>query len=293
MRYRESAPRAGSAFIALLAALGIASPAFAGSIQQPGLTTGLAEGYGLTEGLYSVSVLNFGPRTTSPDYTTQTVGIPLFLTWSTPWDIGNAHVSFKAAPLVEVKADGPGLSKGGYYSPYAGAWFSWWLGDGYNLSVGEGAQIGVSDDLTKALGRDYTAFQQNVALSYVKTNWNITGNLFYTQGRTRDTGSQPRTLNLDFTAIKRSGREEFGVVAFAQTDLNSPSVGYLGEGRKQSEIAVGGLYSYLIGNLMSVQFKLTTDIHQKNLGGRDTRLWIQLVTPLWTPPAPTPRNAAQ
>lgn len=270
--------------------LGLAPPASAGSIQQPGLTTGLAEGYGNTPGLYSATMLNFGLRTTDP-LTTQTVLIPMFVTWSTPLDIGTAHVSLKAAPLVGVSLDAPGLQETNVYLPYASVWFSWFLGNGFNLSLGEGAQLGVGNDLTRAIGRDFVAFQQNAALSYVKNNWNATANAFYTSGRTRDTGSQPHTFNLDLTASKRSLRREYGVVAFGQWDLNSPAVGYLPEGQKQSQLAVGGLFGYIVGNLVMVQAKLTTDIYQKNYGGHDTRLWLQVVLPVWTPRAPTPRNA--
>ena len=270
--------------------LGFATASIAGSIQQPGLTTGLPEGYGRTEGFYSATVLDFGVRSTDP-YTYQTVGIPMYAIWSTRWDVGGAHLSFKAAPFVGVGLNAPGLNQTNVYSPYASAWFSWFLGDGFNLSLGEGAQIGLRNKLTKAIGRDFTAFQQNVALSYVKHNWNITGNAFYTTGRTRDTGSQPHTLNLDVTMIKRFGRKEYGGIGFGQWDLNSPSVGYLGAGKKQTEVAVGGLFGYLVGNLVSVQAKLTADVYQKNLGGYDARLWLQVILPLWTPRAPTPRSA--
>jgi hypothetical protein len=280
--------RTAAALLATL--LGFASFANAGSIQQPGLTTGMPEGFGRTEGLYSATVLDFGVRSTDP-HSTQTVAIPTFFILSTAWDIGNAHVSFKAAPLVGVSLDAPGLNETNVYSPYASVWLSWFLGNGLNLSLGEGAQIGVRNDLTKAIGRDFTAFQQNVALSYVKNNWNVTGNAFYTMGRTRDTGSQPDTLNLDFTAIKRHGRKEYGAIAFGQWDLNSPSVGYLGEGKKQSEYAVGGLFGYIVGNLVQVQAKLTMDVYQKNLGGYEPRLWLQVILPVWTPRAPTPRHA--
>ena len=270
--------------------LGFASVAGAGSIQQPGLTAGMPEGFGRTEGFYSASILDFGIRNTDPN-TIQTVAIPTFFIWSTPWDIGGAHVSFKGAPLVGVALDAPGLSETRPYSPYASVWFSWFLGNGFNLSLGEGAQIGLDNDLTKAIGRDFTAFQQNLAISYVEANWNVTANAFYTTGRTRDTGSQPHTLNVDLTATKRHYRKEFGFVGYGQWDLNSPSVGYLGGGQKQSELAVGALWGYLVGNLVAVQAKLTTDVYQKNLGGRDTRLWVQVMLPVWTPRAPKPRNA--
>ena len=267
------------------------SSAFAGSIQRPGLTTGIPEGFGRTEGLYSATMLDFGVRTTDPTATRETLLVPTFATWSTPWDIGKTHISVKAAPFVGVSLDAPGLSRTNMYNPYVSVWLSWFVGNGVNVSIGEGAWIGVRNDLTKAVGRDFTAFQQNLAISYVKNNWNITGNAFYTTGRTRHTGSQPKTFNVDLTAIRRSYRKEYGAIGYGQWDLNSPSVGYLGGGKKQSEFAIGALWGYLIGNLVSVQAKLTTDVYQKNLGGHDTRLGVQVILPVWTPRAPKPRKA--
>ncbi len=278
-----------AAVLAIL--LGPATFASADSIQRAGLTTGIPEGYGRTPGFYVASMVDFGLRSTDPSITKQAVAIPVLFTWSTPWDIGNAHVSFKAAPFVGVAAYAPGLSRTRPYNPYASVWFSWFLGNGFNLSIGEGAQIGIPNDLTKAIGRDYIAFQQNVALSYMKSNWTVTGNAFYTTGRTRATGSQPHTFNIDVTAVKRVARKEYGAVGYGVWDLNSPEVGYLGEGRKQSEVAVGVLWGYLLGNLVSVQARATTDLYQKNFGGRDTRFTVMAVFPLWTPAAPRPRNA--
>lgn len=269
---------------AVLVACGLAAaPVLAGSIQQPGLTTGLAEGYGLTEGLYSVTAANLGFRNSDPKNTTSATVIPMFITWATPVEIADARLLVKAAPLVYVALDTPGLKKNALYSPYAGAWLSWYLGNGWNVAVGEGAQIGVANDLTRAVGRDFTAFQQNVALSYVRDNWNVTANTFYTTGRNRPEASQPRTFNVDLTAIKRDGRWESGFVGYGQWDVNSPSVGY---GARQREIAVGWLCGYLIGNQMSLQAKLTTDLEHHGISGRDTRAWLQLIVPLWTPPAP-------
>lgn len=277
-----------AAILAIL--LGSAPVATADSIERAGLTTGIPEGYGRTPGFYVASMFDFGLRSTDPSVTKQGVAIPVFFTWSTPWDVGNAHVSIKSAPFVGVLEHAPGLSSNRPYSPYASVWFSWFLGDGLNVSVGEGAQIGLSNELTKAIGRDFTAFQQNVAVTYLKNNVNITGNAFYTTGRTQSTGSQPHTFNIDFTAVKHVYRTDYGAVAYGVWDLNSPSVGYLGGGQKQSEFAVGALWGYFIGNLMQVQGKLTTDVYQNNYGGRDTRITIMTVFPFWTPAAPKPRN---
>jgi hypothetical protein len=288
---RLSLARGVQAAAVLATLLGSASSAAADSIQRPGLTTGIPEGYGRTPGFYVATMIDFGVRSTDPTLSQQAVGIPMFFTWSTPWDLGNTHVSIKAAPFVGVIEHAPGLSSTRPYNPYASVWFSWFLGDGVNLSIGEGAQIGLSNDLTKAVGRDFTAFQQNVALSYVKNNWNVTGNGFYTTGRTRNTASQPQTFNLDVTAIKRVARKEYGAIGYGVWDLNSPSVGYLGAGQKQREVAAGALWGYLVGNLVSVQARLTTDLYQNNFAGHDTRLSLLAIFPLWTPAAPRPRNA--
>jgi hypothetical protein len=236
-------------------------------------------------------MIDFGLRSTDPSITKQAVLAPMFFTWSTPWDLGTAHVSVKALPFVPVVEHAPGLAVTRPYNPYASVWFSWFLGDGLNVSVGEGVQIGVSNDLTKAIGRDFTAFQQNVALTYLKSNWNVTGNAFYTTGRERSTVSQPHTMNVDFTAVRHVYRTDQGPIAYGVWDLNSPSVGYLPNGQKQSEFAVGYLVGYLIGNLVQVQGKLTTDIYQNNYSGHDTRFTVMAVFPLWTPGAPAPRNA--
>jgi hypothetical protein len=281
-------PLRARAAAALVMLLGWPSGAAADSIQKAGLTTGIAEGFGRTPGVYIATIFDVGFRSTDPSITKQAVMIPTFVNWSTPWDIDKTHISFKAVPFVAVTAHAPGFGTTRPYSPYGSVWFSWFLGSGWNLSVGEGAQFGFSNKLTSALGRDYVAFQQNVALSYVKNNWNVTANTFYTAGRTRDTGSQPNTFNTDFTAIKRNARKEYGVIGYGVWDLNLPSVGY--PSGKQSEVAVGGYWGYLIGNLITLNGRLTTDIYQKNFGGHDTRLSFLAVLPLWTPSAPKPRH---
>lgn len=284
------APSARAA-AALAILLGTAWGAAADSIQKAGLTTGIPEGYGRTPGVYIASIFDIGFRSTDPSVTKQAVGIPVFITWSTPWDIGKAHVSFKTAPFILAVAHAPGLAETRPYDPYGSVWLSWFLGKGWNLSIGEGAWFGLSNDLTKALGRNFVAFQQNVAVSYVKNNWNVTANTFYTSGRTRATGSQPNTYNVDFTAIKRNARKEYGAIGYGVWDLNSPSAGYLPNGQKQSEVAVGAYWGYLIGNLITVNGRLTTDLYEKNFGGHDTRFTVLAILPLWTPAAPKPRNA--
>jgi len=277
---------------ALALILGSASIASADSIQRAGLTAGIPEGYGRTPGFYVASMIDFGLRSSDPSITKQGVFAPVFFTWSTPWDVGKAHVSIKSLPFVVVLEHAPGLEATRPYNPYASVWFSWFLGTGWNVSIGEGAQLGFSNDLTKPIGRDFVAFQQNVAVSYFRNNWNMTANTFYTTGHTGDNGgpSQPHTMNVDFTAVRHVYRTDQGPIAYGVWDLNSPATGYLPNGAKQSEFAVGYLVGYLIGNLVQVNGKVTTDIYQNNYGGRDTRLTVMAVFPFWTPGAPKPRN---
>ena len=68
-----------------LCAVGIiaAQSVLAGSIQQPGETSGIALGPPLPQGVYFVNFLNYGVRQSSPRVDT-TVDIPILL-WSTPW----------------------------------------------------------------------------------------------------------------------------------------------------------------------------------------------------------------
>src|SRR5262245_65415880 len=139
-------------FAVLLFLLGSAPFASADSIQRAGLTMGIPEGYGRTPGFYVASMLDFGLRSTDPSITKQLVFIPVFFTWSTPWDVGKAHVSVKSASYVGVMQKAPGFDETKPYNPYASVWFSWFLGNGWNFSIGEGAQIGYANDLTKSIG---------------------------------------------------------------------------------------------------------------------------------------------
>lgn len=268
----------------LVLALG-KTPASAGSIQQPGLTTGLAEGYAPEPGLYDVSAVNFGGDETF----NSTLGVPAFLNFSTPLEIAGARVQVKSVPLVVLGVNMPGLHKIGIYNSYVGTWFSWSLGHGFNVAIGEGTWLSPHSPLTQALGTNFNAFQQNLAITYLRDNWNVTLNTFYTTGHTDVVASLPSTLNFDFTAVKRNGRAEWGLISFGQWDLNMPAVGYM---NRQQQVALGALYGYLIGNQISAQIKLSHTFLANNTP-RDTRLWVQFIIPIYTPPAPVPSNSAE
>jgi len=72
-------------------------------------------------------------------------------------------------------------------------------------------------------------------------------------------------------------------VAYGSTDLTSPIASYL----KQSQFADGGLFGYDFGPL-TLQVYATTEVYERNYGGRDTRGRFRLIVPLWKPAAPPP-----
>jgi hypothetical protein len=66
-------------------------------------------------------------------------------------------------------------------------------------------------------------------------------------------------------------------VAYGSTDLSRPIASY----QKQSEGA-GGLLGYDFGPL-SLQVYATTEVFERNCGGRDTRGWFRMIIPVWKP----------
>jgi Putative MetA-pathway of phenol degradation len=138
-----------------------------------------------------------------------------------------------------------------------------------------------------------TSLNQRFALSYVRDGWNLTANVIY--GLQFDSftnqpqispcaapfglsGCNPDFLNVDLTATKKFGKWEFGAVAYGSTDLTLP----IGNYQKQGSIAVGGLLGYDFGPV-NLQAYATTEVVERNYGGRDTRGWLRMIIPLWTP----------
>lgn len=257
--------------------LGLAAPAFAGSVTQPGETVGVAAGAPLPPGLYFVNTADYGCRNTDPR-TCVTVDIPV-LAWSTPWTIVGGRVQFLlATPGVWVDVENT-ASASGWYNPFLAGMLAWDLGNGFGFSYALGAYFGVQTDV----GFDSSSLNQRFALSYTGNGWDLTANVIWGhQFDSVTTTINPDFLNVDLTATKTFGKWEIGPVGYYSTDLNSPTVGYL----KQSQFAVGGLVGYNFGPVIG-QIYVTTDVYEQNYGGHDTRVWGRIIVPLGNPFAPT------
>ncbi|MFJ5488551.1 transporter [Hansschlegelia beijingensis] len=247
---------------------------------QTGETVGLARGAPLPEGVYFVNTLSWGVRNTNPD-TKLLVDIPV-IAWSTPWTIlGGNFQLLGALPNAHVDAAG-GADNYGLYNPFAAAALAWDLGNGFGVSYLSGFYFNAGD---KNIRVRATTWRQDFAASYTGDGWNLTANLLW--GITFDTdksvgGKTANGFNLDLTATKTFGKWELGLAAFGSTEYDTP-----GGRPKQKQFALGPLVGYNFGPVI-MQAYLTRDVWQRNLGGKETRLWTRVIIPLWTPAAPAP-----
>jgi hypothetical protein len=260
--------------------------AFAGSELTPGVSTGLALGAPLPEGLYSITIPTWGSRSTNPATDVGAL-VPAWVIWSTPWTLLGGRIGFDVAtPVAQVSIGHPvGLNKTGWLNPLVEATLKWDLGNGFNFGLQEGVHLPVDGALQSiGVAYDFASFQQVASLSYLRDGLNLTATAIYGTGRNgnRPGSYAPEWFNYDLTATKTVGKWEFGPIAFGSTDLSAPYAGYL----RQSQFALGGLVGYNLGQVVT-QLKLTRDVYQANYFGYETRLWANIIVTLWTPP-PSP-----
>jgi hypothetical protein len=268
------------------------SPALAGSELQPGLTAGIALGPPLPEGVYDLTLANWGARSTDP---ATNVGViaPTWIVWSTPWELAGGRLGFDVAPsAAQVSIDRPvGLNKAGWANPLVELSLKWDLGNHFYAGVHEGLHIPVSGPLEQiGVAYNFASFMQVLALSYLNEGWNLSATLIYGTGRNGTTPGHfaPAWFNYDLTATKSFGKWEIGAVGFGSTDLSSPYAGYA----RQSQFALGGLVGYNFGPV-DLQLKLTTDVAEQNYRGKDTRVWTNIVIPIWTAASASQQVAAK
>ena len=90
------------AAISALALAAASTSAFALSELPAGATTGLALGAALPEGVYAISQESYGSSASN----NLAYAIPVWLIWSTPWQIAGGHIAIDTATAL---ADAGGL----------------------------------------------------------------------------------------------------------------------------------------------------------------------------------------
>jgi hypothetical protein len=282
-----------------------AVPALAGSVTQPGETVGLNVGAPLPQGWYAINTVDWGCRNTNPQHTCTGLTIPV-IAWSTPWTLFGGRVQFLAAwPAVEVgvqRTSSPvGTLQGDYfngmYNPAVFGQLAWDLGYGWGFSYLLGAYF----DYSSPVAWSDTSINQRFALSYTANDWAATVNVIWgihTESVTdraqlspcpasvavvspTGLGCNPNFINVDLTIGHSFGKWQVAWVGFGSSDLNEPVLGY----QKQSQFATGGLLGYDFGPVV-LQGYITTDVYEKNYGGRDIRGWARIILPLNVAGAP-------
>lgn len=249
----------------------------AGSEMVPGISTGFPVGAPLPEGLWSITIpASYGSRDSHPRVDTTAV-VPAWLLWSTPWTLFDGTVMFGTVmPYVNADVRG-GPTFSGMENALIDAQVKWNLGNGFFGGFNGGIYLPIKSDV----GRNEVDFQGIAALSYLKDGLDLSSTFIFGTGKDGATGA-PAWSNVDLTATKKFSQFEFGAVGFGSADLSSPYRTY----NKQSQFAVGGLIGYDFGPV-NVQVKLTRDVYEKNYGGYETRVWVNLIVPLMAPSGAT------
>jgi hypothetical protein len=284
-----------------------ATAAFAGSTTQPGITVG-ASAEPASPGLYFTDILDWGVRDitnavpvlgqVNGTKTAVGVNVPL-LTWSTPWQIMGARLSF-AANVPEVEVGGaPFNHLGTFYAEGVGnpgfaAALSWHLGNGFAFRY----QVGGAPSLNSQVAQQANLFEQRAYLSYSGfQGWNLTATAIYGIndkhfGNPAQTtaATTPDFVNLDVAAIKNFDKWQIGAVGYGSSDVSASGLNLGGVNvvtPRQAQVALGGLVGYNFGPVI-LQTYLTREVWQQNYGGLDTRVWARLTVPLGDPFAPGP-----
>ena len=237
-----------------------------------------------------------------PTHTCTGLTIPV-VAWSTPWTFWGARFQLLAAwPAVEVGVQRnlsvdpalniPGTYFNGMYNPAVFGQLAWDLGYGWGISYLLGAYF----DYHSPVAWSDTSLNQRLALSYTGNDWGITANVIYgnhmnsvvvdrgqlsgcavplSVAPTGVVGCNPNFLNVDLTFGHSFGKWQVAWVGFGSWDVSEPILGY----QKQSQFAMGGLLGYDFGPVI-LQGYLTSDVYEKNYGGKDVRGWVRVVLPL-------------
>jgi hypothetical protein len=287
------------------AALAVSSTSALALSELPaGVTTGLALGAPLPEGVYDISVASYGSRNNGLVTDNFAYALPVWLIWSTPWQIAGGRIALDTVTGVASISANNGNSYDSWLNTLLEGSVAWSLGNGWNASVRAGAWLPSEQALSKTLGRDYVAFQGGGSVSYVANGWNLTATGIYGSAGARDHVSynpvfgtsidnwQPSWFNLDLTATKKLGKMEVGVIAYGSWDLEYRN-GCNGC-KKESQFAVGGLVGYDFGSFIA-QAKLAGDVMAENHLGlaagydqKEVRGTLTIIKPLWSPAAEGP-----
>ena len=278
----------GTIKLAVLGAAALAASstaALAGSELPSGSLTGLALGAPLPEGIYALHIDSYGSGgVRGAGVTNVAYSAPLWLIWSTPWQIAGGRLGFSTMTAIADAWAPGGSGTDSFLNTLVEGHLGWNLHNGFNVSVYAGAWLPSTQALPVALGRDYTAFQGLGSVSYLANGWDFTATAGYGSGGGGAVGSatgQSASYTLDLTAARKYGKLELGSIAYGSWDQ---------DGLKEEHFALGGLVGYDFGSFVA-QARLGTDVSHSDVYGsldKETRGWLTIIRPLWNPASEGP-----
>lgn len=310
-----------------------ASPSYAVLGFNAGETVGVAFGAPLPEGIFAVDLESYGQRDIDANKSFNTILGPVpggngnaspgpgpnlninipDIVWSTPFSFYNTRLMFLySAPVVStIGGERNGIPSGvtnrtDVFNQAVGPILAHSFGNGFSASVS--AWVRPPAPFVGFINHTYADLR--TGLSYTRDGYNLSLMFGYTGTFGGHQGGRQGTLSpilgnsdavdIDFTATKKFGKFEFGVVGYAFTDLNTrgDNSTILLNGQTKSlrggAIAVGGLVGYDFGRF-SVQAFALRQVASRNeeiipgIGGfsnPETRGFLRVILPLYVAPAP-------
>ena len=282
----------GTIKLAVLGAAALAASstaALAGSELPSGSLTGLALGAPLPEGIYALHIDSYGSGGArsaqgAPGVSNLAYSAPLWLIWSTPWQIAGGRLGFSTMTAIADAWAPGGSGTDSFLNTLVEGHLGWNLHNGFNVSVYAGAWLPSTQAIPVAVGRDYTAFQGLGSVSYLANGWDFTATGGYGSGGGGNIGSatgQSASYTLDLTAARKYGKMELGSIAYGSWDQ---------DGLKEEHFALGGLVGYDFGSFVA-QARLGTDVSHSDVHSsldKETRGWLTIIRPLWNPASEGP-----
>lgn len=285
MWHRQSCAvmRATLALSAIIVGSSASTSASAGSVTQPGFSTGIPNYAKLPEGLFLVLIPNISERSTNPD-TVVKFFTPFFV-YQPDLEIAKARITFLAAPVyLDVRVRNGAFHRSGLFNTYVGTQATWDLGNNWGAGVRLGGWIGQKG----AIALTYGTIEPRAGVTYFTPKEHFSLNVLRGYTLRANGPRSPNYLNVDLTYTRTFGKLEIGALGYGSLDTERPVSTY----RLQSQVGIGPLIGYNFGKF-NVQLKLTGDVYQKNYGGSERRAQAFISIPLWIAKTPPPAGTVR
>ncbi len=296
----------------------------AAPIDQRGQFMGVDIATELPVGVFASNLTTYGRSDgTKSDLTTD---IPV-VTWATPFRVLDSEIAVSySAPFVAQ--NGPQISNPTAQSRLDAGPQAFGPTIGHTFASGFAVSLsGFVRPPTNYLN-NYTATSILLGLAYVKDGWNADATIAYSgtfggtggtpnalqalvaSGRTSGISGASDGIGIDYTLKKRFGKFQFGVVGFAQTELNrrADDIGFNVVGltragpvlttydKRLGVVGVGGLIEYDFSRF-TLQGMATREVAKRfayngvqglagnpGYGEKETRGWLRVIVPLYVAP---------